>query len=232
VVHAGLAKFFAESDVMAPDAAARLRHALEVAMRASRPRAALAQWWMARLERIADWLVEAERERVAAGGRPEARALEQAGEWKLPGDFLLKGRADRIERDTDGGVRIIDYKTGKPPEENKVKAGTAPQLPLEAVMAELGAFGEAFASPVKELIYVALSGRASAGAEIKILEKPDELRTVIERAAGVGSMLKKFADASQPFLAAPHPRRVNRFDDYAGISRRAEWGGEGEDVSD
>ncbi|MDE2239404.1 MAG: double-strand break repair protein AddB, partial [Rhodospirillales bacterium] len=183
VVHAGLAKFFAESDVMAPDAAVRLRHALEVAMRESRPRAALAQWWMARLERIADWLVEAERERVAASGRPEARALEQVGEWKLAGDFLLKGRADRIERDADGGVRIIDYKTGKPPEEKKVKAGTAPQLPLEAVMAELGAFGEAFAAEVKELIYVALSGRAAPGAERKILEKPEELRDVIEQAA-------------------------------------------------
>ena len=201
-------------------------------MRESRPRAALAQWWMARLERIADWVVEAERARVAASGWPVARALERAGEWKLAGDFLLKGRADRIERDADGGVRIIDYKTGKPPEEKKVKAGTAPQLPLEAAMAELGAFGEAFAFPVKELIYVALSGRAASGAEKKILEKPGELRDVIEQAAGVGSLLEKFADASQPFLAAPHPGRVNRFDDYAGISRRAEWGEEGEDVSD
>lgn len=232
VVHTGLAKFFAEADVNAPDAPLRLRHALEVALRETRPREALAQWWLARLERIADWLVETERARIAENGAPAARALEQTGEWKLPGDFLLKGRADRIERDADGGVRIIDYKTGKPPEEKKVKAGTAPQLPLEAVMAELGAFGEDFAAEVKELIYVALSGRASAGAEKKILEKPDELRTVIERAAGVGSLLEKFADASQPFLAAPHPGRVNRFDDYAGISRRAEWGGEDEDVSD
>ena len=232
VVHEGLAKFFATSDVSAADAPARLCTALEVAMRNSRPRAALAQWWLARLERIADWLVEAERARVAASGVPVARALEHKGEWKIPGDFLLKGRADRIERDADGKVRIIDYKTGNVPSEKKVKAGTAPQLPLEAVMAEVGAFGEDFAAEVKELIYVALSGRAAAGAETAVLKKPEELRDVIERAAEIGNLLTKCADPAWPFRASPHPGRVNRFDDYAGISRRAEWGGEDEDVSD
>ena len=232
VVHAGLAKFFAGGDVMAPDAPLRLRNALEVAMREARPREALAQWWGARLERIADWLVEAERARVAESGMPVARALELKGEWKIPGDFLLKGRADRIERDADGGVRIIDYKTGGVPSEKKVKAGTAPQLPLEAVMAEIGAFGGDFTAEVKALIYVALSGRAAAGAETAILKKPEELREVIDRAAGLPALLEKFADPATPFLASPHPGRENRFDDYAGISRRAEWGGEDENVSD
>ncbi|MDE1905881.1 MAG: double-strand break repair protein AddB, partial [Rhodospirillales bacterium] len=232
VVHAGLARFFAESDVNASYAPARLRHALELAMRETRPRAALAQWWAARLERIADWLVDVERTRIANHGVPMARGLEVQGEWKLPGDFLLKGRADRIERDADGKLRIIDYKTGNVPSEKNVKAGTAPQLPLEAVMAEIGAFGEAFAAEVKELIYVALSGRAMAGAEAAVLKKPEELRYVIDHAAGIGDVLAKYADPTMPFLAAPHPGRVNRFDDYAGISRRAEWGGEDEDVSD
>lgn len=232
VVHAGLASFFAESDVNAPDAPARLAHALEVAMRKTRPRAALAQWWAARLARIAAWLVETERARIAEHGMPQARGLEVKGEWNLPGDFLLKGRADRIERDADGRLRIIDYKTGKAPEEKKVKAGTAPQLPLEAMMAELGAFGEAFAAEVKELIYVTLSGRSVAGAETVIMKKPNELRDVIDRAAGVENLLAKYADPAMPFLAAPHPGRVNKFDDYAGISRRAEWGGEDDDVSD
>ena len=232
IVHAGLARFFAAADVSAPEAASRLRHALEVVMRETRPREALAQWWGARLERIADWLVEAERARIAQTGRPAARALEQQGEWKLPGDFLLKGRADRIERDTDGMVRIVDYKTGSVPAEKKVKAGTAPQLPLEAAMAEAGAFGDEFTAEVKELIYVALSGRAAAGEETSVLKKPEDLREVIERAAGVVSLFEKFADAATPFLASPHPGRENRFDDYAGISRRAEWGWEDEDVSD
>jgi ATP-dependent helicase/nuclease subunit B len=232
VVHAGLAKFFADGNVNAPDASLRLRNALEVAMRESRPREALAQWWAARLERIAEWLVEAERARQEVYGAPVAQALERKGEWALPGGFVLKGRADRIERDADGKLRIIDYKTGKVPEEKKVKAGTAPQLPLEAVMAELGMFGEEFAAEVKELIYVALSGRAAAGSEKVILEKPEELRAVIGRAAALPALLEKFADPAMPFLASPHPGRESRYDDYAGISRRAEWGGEDENVGD
>ncbi len=232
VLHAGLAKFFVASDVNAPDAPARLRHALEVAMLEARPREALAQWWLARLERIADWLVEIERARVAASGTPVARALEHKGEWKLPGDFVLKGRADRIERDADGKLRIIDYKTGSVPSEKKVKAGTAPQLPLEAVMAEVGAFGENFAAEVKELIYVVLSGRAVAGGETVLLKNHDELRDVIKRAAGVAALLEKFADPKKEFLASPHPGRENAYDVYAGISRRTEWGGEDENVGD
>ncbi len=54
IVHAGLAAFFADpAHVAAPDAAHRLAQALHQAMRGALPRAALEQWWAARLERIA-----------------------------------------------------------------------------------------------------------------------------------------------------------------------------------
>lgn len=151
----------------------------------------------------------------------------------MAGGFVLKGRADRLEQDQDGQIRIIDYKTGSVPSERKVKSGSAPQLPLEAVMAENGAFGEAFAANVKELLYVTLSGRARAGNEKQILGKADELRTVIEQ---VGLMLprllEKYARPDVAFLASPHPARETGYDDYRGISRRAEWGEEGDDVSE
>lgn len=233
IVHAGLAKFFENGDVKSPDAALRLSNALELAMRETRPRAALAQWWGARLERIADWMIEAERARQQEYGPPTALALEQKGEWQLPGGFTLKGRADRIERDADGQIRIIDYKTGNVPPEAKVKAGTAPQLPLEAAMAEAGAFGEAFMAEVKALIYVGLTGRGAAGEEKQILAKPAELRAVIDQAsARLPELLMRYARPDKAFLAAPHPGRVNRYDDYAGISRRAEWAGEDENDGD
>ena len=233
VVHTGLARFFAESDIAQPDALPRLIQALEQAMFETHPRAALAQWWQARLERIAEWLLQAERDRVAQDGAPLARALECKGEWHLAGGFVLKGRADRLERDQDGLVRIIDYKTGSVPSEKKVKAGAAPQLPLEAVMAEHGAFGEEFKAAVKELLYVTLSGRTKGGNEKLILGKADELRDVIDQAAGsLPLLLQKYADPDVAFLASPHPARDNKYDDYAGISRRAEWEGEDENVGD
>lgn len=232
IVHDGLARFFAESSVEAVDAKQRLCTALDVAMQKTRPRAALAQWWSARLERIATWLLEAERERIAANGAPLHRALECKGAWHLPDGFVINGRADRLECDPDGEVRVIDYKTGMPPSEAAVKAGTAPQLPLEAVMAEQGCFGEAFAAKVKALLYVRLSGRAVAGDEKPLFEnKPDDLHEVLAQAATqVPALLKRFAAPSVPFLTAPHPKRDNKYDDYAGLSRRAEWGGDDDET--
>ena len=54
------------------------------------------------------------------------------------GVFRLTGRADRIERRRDGGLAILDYKTGTPPSQKEVDAGLAPQLLLEAAMAAAG----------------------------------------------------------------------------------------------
>ena len=57
-------------------------------------------------------------------------------------DFVLRGRADRIERRHDGTISILDYKTGRVPKQGEVEDGRAPQLPLEAAMAEAGAFAD------------------------------------------------------------------------------------------
>ena len=68
--------------------------------------------------------------------------VERTLELTRPGGlFRLTGRADRIERRRDGGLAILDYKTGTPPSQKDVDAGLAPQLLLEAAMAEAGAFG-------------------------------------------------------------------------------------------
>ena len=67
------------------------------------------------------------------------------------GLFRLIGRADRIERRREGGLAILDYKTGTPPSQKEVDAGLAPQLLLEAAMAAAGAFGEGIAGAAEEL---------------------------------------------------------------------------------
>ena len=153
IVHDGLAAFFAgKPDFGAPEAIPALDLALQSAMRAARPRAALQHWWEARLRRIAEFVVAAEAERRAAG-TPSALALELKTEFALGRGFVLSARADRIERRADGAVAIIDYKTGAVPKVKDVCGGAQPQLPLEAVMAEAGAFGPEFAATVGELTY-------------------------------------------------------------------------------
>ena len=74
----------------------------------------------------------------AACVRPVALVTEASGTLELarPGGlFRLIGRADRIERRREGGLAILDYKTGTPPSQKEVDAGLAPQLLLEAAMA-------------------------------------------------------------------------------------------------
>jgi ATP-dependent helicase/nuclease subunit B len=232
IVHAGLAAFFADpAHIAAPDGARLLAQALHRAMRETRPRAALEQWWAARLERIAVWIFAAERARRAILGAPQAIALEASAEMGVMGGFVLKGRADRIERRGDGRIAIMDYKTGVPPTAQSVAAGTAPQLPLEAMMAEAGAFGPELAGEVAELAYWRLSGRHEPGEEKALFAaKPEKLREVIDAAReALPALFEKFADPATPYLAAPHPARQNAYDSYAGISRRAEWANDDSD---
>jgi ATP-dependent helicase/nuclease subunit B len=229
IVHAGLATFFSvDRDFHAPNAAAELTTNLQIAMRAQRPRAALQAWWEARLQRIASWIIEAERERRLTNP-PIAMALEAKAMLPVGAEFRLTGRIDRIEARADGSVFIMDYKTGTPPTAKQVAAGNAPQLPLEAVMAEAGAFGTDYIGPVTELAFWKLSGRHNKGEDKPLFaSKPGELRAVIDdAAANLPRLFAKFADHNTPYLATPHPDRSTYEDIYTGISRRGEWGGEG-----
>ncbi|MDP7545654.1 MAG: double-strand break repair protein AddB, partial [Alphaproteobacteria bacterium] len=97
-------------------------------------------FWWPRFQRIAAWFLAQEAER-----RPAILPLatEVEGSLILPGpegDFTLTAKADRIDRLGDGGVNIIDYKTGVIPSETELKRGEAPQLPLEAAIAHAGGF--------------------------------------------------------------------------------------------
>ena len=228
IVHAGLAEFFSVGrNFFAADAASELGLCLNIAMRLHRPRAALENWWAARLTRIAEWIVEAERERRLVQP-PVAMAVEKSGELLLPGAFTLKGRADRIEKRADGSVFIMDYKTGTPPKERDVKSGAAPQLPLEAVMVQEGAFGVELQGEVTELAFWKLSGRNSKGEDKPIFSSdPAKLQDIIATAAErLPKLLQKFGKETTPYLAKPHPGRGTYHDKYHGVSRRGEWGGE------
>jgi ATP-dependent helicase/nuclease subunit B len=224
IVHDGLAAFYGVTkDFFTADAVAALDNHLQVAMRAARPRAALESWWSARLSRIAAWVIAAEQRRWADSA-PRHVDLEISASLDVLGGFTLKGRADRIERRADGTVFIVDYKTGAPPTTPQLRAGAAPQLPLEAVMAEAGAFGPKYKATVAELAFWQLTGRRDSGKLQPVLEKPEDLRDVITKAQkALPSLFRRYADPLTPYLARPHPDRTTYDDPYAGISRRAEW---------
>ena len=76
--------------------------------------------WQPRLMEAIRWIEEQETENQAAGRRPVA--AEKKGEAVIDG-VTLHGKADRIDRFADGGLAIVDYKTGKAPSQKAVDAG-------------------------------------------------------------------------------------------------------------
>jgi ATP-dependent helicase/nuclease subunit B len=178
---------------------------------------ARAFWWP-RFADIAAWFVEEERRRRSEG--ISVVRAEATGRMEID-TFTLCGRADRIDRQTDGGLEIIDYKTGSVPKKDDIARGLEPQLPLLALIASQGGFEGVPASAVSAAGYWRLQG---AGAR----EKPqaiDDIQTLAREAGeGLAHLVKIFADPKTPYQAIPKPGRRPRYDDYAHLARLAEWG--------
>ncbi len=228
MVHAGLHRFLEEVGAAWPDEAhARLHHHLLRAMADSDLREALANWWAPRLERIAAWVATTEAERRSAMSL-HAVSPEVKGAWEISrpgGRFVLIGRADRIERRTDGRLVILDYKTGTLPGQGDVDAGLAPQLPLEAAMVLAGAFGPDLAGEMAELAYWQISGGFEPGKVHRLFNGDAVAIAEAARVAGdaLGALIDAFDDPARCYLSQPHPARAPRFSDYAQLARVAEW---------
>lgn len=233
LVHDGLHRFLrSHGTAWPPDATEQLRRAFAAALARTEPREALRAWWAPRLERIADWVADTEAARRAIAA-PLTIASEAKGAWTLPRpqrSFELTGRADRIELRAEGRLAILDYKTGTPPSQTEVEAGLAPQLLLEAAMAEAGAFGPALAAPATELIYWHLSGGFERGTSVSLFK--GDAATIADAVAAAAAallrLIEAFDDPERPYLSHPHPARAPRFADYAQLARVAEWSAAGD----
>ena len=233
LVHKGLELFLRDAKATWPASARRrLREAMDRALAEALVRPALAEWWLPRLYRIADWVAEEETLRRGLAA-PEHIAAEVVGDWALPDrNFRLRGRADRIERYAGGRLAILDYKTGAPPSQSAVDQGFAPQLPLEAAMAQAGGFGPDLIGQVTELTYWHLTGGFEAG-EARRLFKGDAERigeAVVAAAGSLQELIAWFDRPETPYLSVPHPARAPRFSDYAQLARRAEWSEAGDEA--
>jgi ATP-dependent helicase/nuclease subunit B len=235
LVHAGMRHFLDEHGTRwPPGAAGHLRRAMARALAEAGLREALAAWWAPRLDRIADWVADTETARRAIH-RIAAIKAEVKGTSELPRDggrFALVARADRIERRADGALAILDYKTGTPPSQKEVDAGLAPQLLLEAAMAEAGAFGAELAGQAGELIYWHLTGGYEPG-EVRSLFKGNAAaidEAVAAARDSLGALIDAYDQPDRCYLSQPHPARAPRFSDYAQLARVAEWAAAGEEA--
>ena len=151
--------------------------------------------------------------------------LEIAGQ-----KFTLSGTADRMERRTDGGLAILDFKTGKPPTEKQVRAGLSPQMPLQGLIAREGGYADIGPARVDALTYIRFGtqfqvqelGAAAPRSKLEAMSMAD---LIAEAEAGLITLLTAFADPNHPYLSAPRPERVDYESDFTRLARRAEWTG-------
>ncbi len=187
-------------------------------------RASVREFWWPRFERVASWLVAFERDRRVDIAQSFS---EIEGSLLLPakaGPFLLSGKADRIDRFTDGSLAILDYKTGVLPSPGEIKAGYAPQLPLEAAIAAAGGFPGVDAASVASLLYWKLSGGYPAGEEKAAAKDAEEVAELAEEAlAGLARLIARFDDPRTPYRSHPQPERAPRYSDYTHLARVKEW---------
>lgn len=178
-------------------------------------------FWWPRFERVAKWFVRFEKER-----REMSKVLGSEVRGKLEidtgdGIFTLTTIADRIDRDEDDQLSIIDYKTGSVPSQKSVKLGFSPQLTLEALIAFSGGLDGIDASDVGKLQYWKLSGGRPAADVTEVRE--DVKKLVSEARDGVAELIKAFNNPATPYLVSPRPEWAPRYNNAQHLSRVDEW---------
>lgn len=232
VLHAALDAFVRKfPDKIPPNARAELLACGREAFGPLLDQPGVYAFWWPRFEKVADWFLALEEQRRAAKVMP--LATEVKGQLVIDGPagpFTLTAKADRLDRLPDGRLSILDYKTGTPPSAKEVRLGKAPQLPLEALIAEAGGFEAMPAAKVGALEFWQLSGGDPAG-KVHDLSKDDPSTLAEEARDGLAALVALFDDPATPYRSQPRPGWAPRYTDYAHLARVAEWsagGGEGE----
>lgn len=172
-------------------------------------------FWRARIARIADQLVRDESERLASGSLP--LVVESRGKAMLPDfDFALTAQPDRIDVLPDGRAQIYDYKSGKPPTDKQI-AHFDKQLPLEAAMAERGAFEKLGQTEVAGISYIQLGGEGRT-------ESRDFPFGFADRTwSGFAELIGKYLRGERGFTARLAMEQSVHGSDYDHLSRMGEW---------
>ena len=183
-------------------------------------------FWRPHFQRFARWFAATE----PARRRGVASILtEVSGQLDLPagGGFRLTARADRIDVGDDGAAVIYDYKTGKPPAPKHVDDFYAPQLSLEAAIAEAGGFEGLNNCAVGGLVYIHVSGRNDGGEERAATTKVAPSMLAEQALKKLSTVIARYADPNMPYevkrRSAQAFRSLYRYDEYEHLARVKEW---------
>ena len=181
--------------------------------------------WTPRIERALDWAGQQIEAELAAGWA--TMLTEVDGALELAGGVMLRGRIDRLDRDGEGKLRVIDYKTGGAPSGTRVRALEANQLALGLAIAAAGGLvhnGQPLPGGMAAGIeYWQLNGgRKTVGKRSNPLgmnvDVPDHVARALARAE---QLVAHYLLAEHPFPPKLRPQWA--WGDYDHLARVAEW---------
>jgi len=185
--------------------------------------------WQPLLREAIDFIADQVEANQKEGRSP--LAAELWGAIEIAG-VTLGGKFDRIDKMADGGLAIVDYKTGQPPRKKAVGAGYSLQLGLLGLIAEQGGFKD-IEGAVACFEYWSLA-RAPSGARAGqrgYVTSPIGGKNGLDADAFTASAAAHFVAAAEqwltgaePFTAMLHPEYAP-YGDYDQLMRLDEWYG-------
>ena len=204
---------------------ARLRARAEALLTAQEAHPLMRALWQPRLTEAIDFIAAEVEKNRAEGRRP--LAAEIWGAIEIAG-VKLGGKADRIDRMADGGLAIVDYKTGAPPSGKAVRDGYSLQLGLLGLIADRGGFaGIEGAAACFEYWSLARDRSGALG----YVKSPvggrsgldaDDFTAMAER--NFAAAAARWLTGDEPFTAKLHPEYAP-YGDYDQLMRLDEWYG-------
>jgi ATP-dependent helicase/nuclease subunit B len=177
--------------------------------------------WQPRLLEAIDFIAEEMRKNRVAGRNPVEAEIK--GETTLAG-VVLDGTADRIDRLADGGLAIVDYKTGKAPAPKAVEEGFALQLGLLGLIARAGGFPAIAGEPGAHEYWSLAKDKDKFGKISKADAKMGAAAFLDHAERHFAAAAARWLTGDDPFTAKLNPAYAP-YGDYDQLMRLEEWYG-------
>ena len=167
--------------------------------------------WQSRFYYISSWIIQQHRKAIK-------NSIKIYSEYnvKIPIKHIyLKAKIDRIE-EYHNQLKIIDYKTGKPPSVNNITLGLSPQLILEAYIC-LKLFNNLKSEDIL-LEYWELKGKKLKDGIINIIKDQSELIKYTEQY--MLQIISDYQNNNTPIISFPNDNHISEYDDYFHLARQ------------
>ena len=184
-------------------------------------------FWLPRIEPALRWAAG----RVWDADDRQPIAVEVQGEIAVDG-VTLHGKADRVDRDADGKLAIIDYKSGGAPSAKAAFDKLDNQLGLLGLIAREGGMKGIDAATVGALEYWSLRPDRRAGGAGKVSNSYGPRSDLKSADAAIDHAADALADLAAHYLFGDAPFGPGDgagYGDYDQLMRRDEWFGRGEE---